>query len=160
MRYKLIVFDLDETLWSVQQRKLEPMEGPFELIDSHTAVSDNSEVTLFRGVRALLQNLERRRKFVSLASRSDPAVCESLLKLFDIHHHFCYMQWGWQEKGTAVLNVIKALKDIDKESISPQEVLFVDDYPANVENVKSLGAATLLFGRDVDSIQELAWILE
>ncbi len=160
MRYKLIVFDLDETLWSVQQRKLEPVSGPFELVDSHTAISDNAEVTLFRGVRALLKNLTKRHKFVSLASRSDPDVSEELMRLFDIYHHFSYCQWGWQEKGTAVLNVLKALRDIDKGKISPQEVLFIDDYPANVANVKGLGAATLLFGRDIDNIQELAWILE
>ena len=160
MRYKLIVFDLDETLWTIQQLKLDPIRGPFELINSHEAVGETASVTLFRGVRALLKNLEKRQKHVSLASRSDPAVCEELLQLFDIAHYFSYEQYGWQEKSTAVLNILKAIRDIEKESIAPQEVLFIDDYPTNVETVKSTGAATLLFGRDIRSIQELAFILQ
>ena len=146
MRYKLIVFDLDETLWTIQQRRLDPLQGPFRLVDRHEAESTTATITLFRGVRALLQNLERRHKFVSLASRSDPEVCEELLRLFEIDHYFKYPQYGWQEKSTAVLNVLKALRDIDKEYIEPADVLFIDDYPANVEVVRSVGAATLLFG--------------
>ena len=160
MRYKLIVFDLDETLWTIQQRRLDPVRGPFQLVDSHEAVGDTATVTLFRGVRALLKNLERRQKYVSLASRSDPDVCDELLKLFGIYHYFSYAQYGWQEKSTAVLNILKAFRDIDKENITPQETLFIDDYPTNVEVVKGMGAATLLFGRDIGSIQELAWILQ
>ena len=38
--------------------------------------------------------------------------------------------------------------------------LFIDDYPANVDAVRETGAATLLFGRDIRSIQELATILD
>ena len=160
MRYKLIVFDLDETLWTIQQLKLDPVQGPFTLINAHEAVGDSATVELFRGVRALLKNLARRQKFVSLASRSDPDVCEELLKLFDIHHYFSHPQFGWQEKSTAVLNILKTFRDIDKETIEPSEVLFIDDYPTNVDAVRSTGAATLLFGRDIGSIQELAWILQ
>ena len=160
MRYKLIVFDLDETLWTIQQVRLDPVRGPFTLINSHEAMGNTATVELFRGVRALLKNLERRQKFVSLASRSDPDVCEELLRLFGIHHHFTYPQYGWQEKSTAVLNILKALADLDREFIEPNEVLFIDDYPTNVEAVRSTGAATLLFGRDIGSIQELAWILQ
>ena len=48
----------------------------------------------------------------------------------------------------------------DKEPIRPQEVLFIDDWPGNVEAVRSTGASTLLFGRDVRSIHELANILD
>ena len=59
MRYKLIVFDLDETLWTIQQRRLDPVRGPFQLVNSHEAVGETATVTLFRGVRALLKNLLR-----------------------------------------------------------------------------------------------------
>ncbi|MFQ5653788.1 MAG: magnesium-dependent phosphatase-1 [Planctomycetota bacterium] len=160
MLYRLIVFDLDETLWTIRQTNMQPVKGPFRLVNSHEAVGQGSTVTLFRGVRTLLRNLERRDKFVSLASRSDPDVCEELLRLFGVHHCFLHPQFGWQEKSTAVTNVLKAFRDIGKEHITPQEVLFIDDWPANVEAVRGIGAATLLFGRDIRSIQELAVILE
>ncbi|MEM7164934.1 MAG: magnesium-dependent phosphatase-1 [Planctomycetota bacterium] len=159
MRYRLFVFDLDETLWTIHHKTLDPVRGPFELIGSHEAESSTARVQLFPGVRALLRNLERRGKFISLASRSDPDVCEELLAHFDIRKHFQYAQFGWQEKGAAVLNVIRAFHDIDKETIAPAETLFVDDYPANIEEVRGMGASTLLFGRDVRSIQELSWML-
>ena len=159
MRYRLFVFDLDETLWTIRHKSLDPVSGPFELTGSHEAESPTAVVRLFPGVRALLRNLERRGKFISLASRSDPEVCDELLKHFDIRKHFQYPQYGWQEKGAAVLNVIRAYRDIDKEPIEPAETLFVDDYPANIEEVKGVGASTLLFGRDVRSIQELSWML-
>lgn len=160
MRYKLIVFDLDETLWTIQQLRLDPIAGPFQLINAHEAVAETATVQLFRGVRALLENLSRRRKFISLASRSDPDVCEELLRLFDIYHYFSYPQYGWQDKSTAVLNILKAFRDIEKETMTPQDVLFIDDYPANIDMVRSTGASALLFGRDIGSIQELAWILQ
>ena len=31
MSFRLFVFDLDETLWSVDQEGVDPFEGPFEL---------------------------------------------------------------------------------------------------------------------------------
>lgn len=160
MRYRLFVFDLDETLWTVQQKQLAPLQGPFELVGSHEAESTTALVRLFPGVRALLRSLARRHKFISLASRSDPQVCEELLRLFEIYHYFHYPQFGWQEKGTAVLNIIKAYNDIEKENLAPAETLFIDDYPANIDEVRCTGASTLLFGRDVRSIQELAYILQ
>lgn len=160
MRYRLFVFDLDETLWTVQQKDLAPLRGPFRLIGSHEADSENALVRLFPGVRALLRGLVRRGKFISLASRSDPEVCEELLRLFEIYDYFHYPQYGWQEKGTAVLNIIKAYNDLEKEELTPAQTLFVDDYPANIEEVRGTGAATLLYGRDVRSIQELAWLLQ
>lgn len=160
MRYRLFVFDLDETLWTVQQKNLEPLRGPFRKTGTHEVESSSALVSLFPGVRALLRSLERRGKFISLASRSDPAVCEELLSLFDIRHHFRYPQYGWQEKGTAVLNILKAFRDLDQEQIEPRDTLFVDDYPANIDEVRNVGAATLLFGRDVCSIQELAAMIQ
>ena len=58
-----------------------------------------------------------------------------------------------------MLNILKAFRDIEKEPIDAADVLFIDDYPANIEAVRETGAATLLFGRDIRSIQELASIL-
>ena len=159
MRFKLIIFDLDETLWTIQQKILGPVKGPFRLINAHEAVGETANVRLFTGVRSLLNNLQRLHKHVSLASRSDPEICEELLQLFDIQQHFTYPQYGWQQKSHAVLNIMKAYHDVEKEVIKPGEVLFIDDWPSNVEAVQETGAATLLFGRDIRSIQELASIL-
>ncbi len=159
MRFKLIVFDLDETLWTIHQNSLGSVEGPFRLINAHEAVGKTATIRLFTGVRALLRNLERSEKHVSLVSRSDPDLCEELLRLFGIHHHFTYPQYGWQQKSHAVLNILKAIRDFEKEIISPEEVLFIDDWPSNVAAVRETGAATLLFGRDIRSILELASIL-
>jgi magnesium-dependent phosphatase-1 len=160
VRYKLFVFDLDETLWTVHQTSLEPLAGPFTLVSSHEAVGETATVRLFPGVRALLRGLERRHLHISLASRSNPEVCEELLELFGILNCFEFPQYGWQEKSQAVLNIIQSFRDIRDEAIDPAEVLFIDDWPTNTEAVKGIGASTLLFGRDVRSIQELSSMLE
>jgi len=160
MRYKLFVFDLDETLWTVQQTTLEPIRGPFRLVNTHEAVGEAAAIRLFPGVRALLRSLERRHLHISLSSRSDPAVCEELLGHFGIRERFDFPQYGWQEKSQAVLNILRCFRDLRGEVIRPQEVLFIDDWPTNIEAVRSIGASTLLFGRDVRSIQELAAMLE
>ncbi len=160
MRYKLFVFDLDETLWTVNQTSLEPITGPFTLVSSREAIGETASIRLFPGVRALLRSLDRRHLHASLASRSDPEVCEELLELFEIKDRFEFPQYGWQEKSQAVLNIIRAFHDIRGETIQPGEVLFVDDWPTNIAAVKAIGASTLLFGRDVRSIVELASMLE
>ena len=160
MRYKLIVFDLDETIWSVDPIEFGPIAPPFELLGPHEVRGRTASIHLFPGVRALLRNLHRRHTYISLASRSDPQVCEELLRLFEIFHYFTYPQYGWQEKSQAVLNILKAFADFEKEHILPRDVLFIDDWPGNVEAVRGTGASTLLFGRDVRSIQELSSILE
>ncbi|MCI0650263.1 MAG: magnesium-dependent phosphatase-1 [Planctomycetes bacterium] len=160
MRYKLIVFDLDETIWTTLPRSIGVSNGPFELAGEDEARSTSATIRLFPGVRRLLRNLCRRHKHISLASRSDAAVCDDLLRLFGIHQYFSYPQYGWQEKSQAVINILKSLADREKEHIEPRDVLFIDDWPSNVEAVRSTGAATLLFGRDVRSILELANILD
>ncbi len=160
MRYKLIVFDLDETLWTVDTLELGPISPPFERTGTDEVRGRTAVIRLHPGVRTLLRALARRRIHVSLASRSDPEVCSALLELFEIRHHFLYPQYGWQEKNHAVLNILKAFAEIDKETIAPVDVLFVDDWPGNVDAVRRTGAATLLFGRDVRSIQELRSIFE
>ena len=160
MRYKLFMFDLDETVWTIDQQKLgTAVTGPFKVIDNREVRSATAQVRLFPGVRALLQNLHSRGKYISLASRSDPEVCDELLQAFGIAQYFSYSQYGWQEKSQAVLNVIQAIEENEKETIAAHEVLFVDDWRGNVDAVRATGASALLFGRDVRSIQELGNIL-
>ncbi|HIA27727.1 MAG TPA: HAD-IIIC family phosphatase [Planctomycetes bacterium] len=159
MHFKLFVFDLDETLWSVEQSSLDPIRGPFTLIDSHEAVGTTGTVCLHAGVRSLLRAISLRSSLASLASRNERAVCEELLGLFGIQDHFVFPQYGWEEKGQAVLNIIRALSEFDGIEISAPDVLFIDDWPANTEAVQKIGASTLLFGRDLRSIQELATLI-
>ena len=155
MHFQLFVFDLDETLWSIEQSSLDAIKGPFTLVDSHEAVGTTGTVKLHPGVRSLLRSIDKRGAVASLASRNESAVCEELLNLFEIREHFVFPQFGWEEKGQAVLNIIASLRDSEGVDISASDVLFIDDWPSNTEAVQRIGASTLLFGRDVRSMEEL-----
>ncbi len=159
MRYKLVVFDLDETLWMVHQSVMGPVTGPFQLKNSHEIIGPTAKILLRQGVRRVLSHLDERDCYCSLASRNDPAVSEELLELFGIADYFVHEQYGWQSKGAAVINIIKAIKAEDGVEIEPRDVIFIDDYPVNCDSVREVGAAALLFGRDVNSIEELLELL-
>ncbi len=59
------------------------------------------------------------------------------------------------EKGEAILEVLKEIEECLGVEIRPDEVLFVDDAPANIKEARRVGATTLLYGRDVRNLGEL-----
>ncbi|OUU25023.1 MAG: magnesium-dependent phosphatase-1 [Planctomycetia bacterium TMED53] len=159
MPFKLYVFDLDETLWCTDQEGVEPFEGPFQLEESHLARSENSSVRLRQGTRRLLKAIHRNGGIASLACRSEEETSNEILEVFGIRDRFFQPRYGLQEKGEAILEILSEIREKLGVEISVEEVLFVDDAPANTAEAQRVGAKALLYGRDLRNLSELKrWV--
>lgn len=155
MGYRLYVFDLDETLWCADMDEICPMEGPFELAGKHLARCNTATVRLRQGTRKLMRSIHRNGGICSLACRADEAVCTELLDTFGIRDLFFHPRYGLMEKGEAILEVLHEIRTRLGVEIRSDEVLFVDDAPANTAEARRVGATALLYGRDVRNLREL-----
>jgi len=161
MKYKLFVFDLDETLWTVSEGLCSLVRPPF-----HTPAPDRLEndkgywIELKSGVRDLFKYLKSQKKYISLASRNDAGPTLELLEALGIAEFLDFPQLGWRPKPESIRRIIKEIQKRDKVLIKPEEVFFVDDWQENVVEVRTWGATALLYGQDIQSYQELLEMLK
>jgi magnesium-dependent phosphatase-1 len=161
VKYKLFVFDLDETLWTVSDGLCTLVQPPFRLEGPDRLVGkDGLWVELFPGARDLLKFLTGRKAYVSIASRNDAGPTLELLKALSISDYFTFPQLCWKPKEESIRRIIREIAKRDKVTIKPEEVLFVDDWIENVSPVRKWGATGLVFGQDVHSLEELTDLLK
>jgi magnesium-dependent phosphatase-1 len=161
MRYKLFVFDLDETLWTVSEGLVSLIQPPFRRVSPDRLETDAGfYVELKSGARNLFAWLKERGCYISLASRNDPEPTLALLRAFELESFLDFPQLCWRSKEESIKKVISDIQRRDKVTIKVNEVLFVDDWPENVLPVKKWGATALLFGQDVLSHDQLLNILK
>lgn len=160
MQYKLYVFDLDETLWTVSGGLCNLVKPPFRLDTPDRVVGQSGLwVELFPGVRDLLKFLKKKGVYISLASRNDKESTMRLLEFLGIAEFFDYPQLCWKPKEDSIKAIIRFIQKRDSVSIKPEQVLFVDDWPENVAAVRRWGATGLLFGQDILSFEDLKKML-
>jgi magnesium-dependent phosphatase-1 len=161
LKYKLFVFDLDETLWTVSGGLCNLIEEPFRMETPDRLVGRNGLwVELFPDVRKLLEFLKKKGAYISLASRNDEGPTLKLLEHFGIARHFTNPQLCWKTKDESIKKVISLIQKSDRVTIKPAEVLFIDDWPENVNAVRKWGGTALLFGQDIHSFTDLIRLLE
>jgi magnesium-dependent phosphatase-1 len=161
VKFKLFVFDLDETLWTVSEGLCTLVRPPFRLEGPDRLVGqDGLWVELFPGARDLLKFLQRKKAYISIASRNDAEPTLALLEAFGIREFFQFPQLCWKPKEESIRRIIKDIAKRDKVAIKPEEVLFVDDWTENVAPVRKWGATGLVFGQDVRSLEELMDLLK
>lgn len=161
MNYKLFVFDLDETLWTVSEGLCSLVRPPFQIPRPDRLENDRGYwVELKPGVRQLFKFLKSKKKYISLASRNDAGPTMELLDALKISEYLDFPQLGWRPKDESIRRTIKEIQKRDKVTIKPEEVFFLDDWPENVVPVKTWGATALLFGQDVQSYEELLEMLK
>ncbi len=161
LKYKLFVFDLDETLWSVSGGLCNLIEEPFRMETPDRLVGRNGQwVELFPDVRTLLDFLQKRGAYISLASRNDSEPTLKLLQFMGLADYFYKPQLCWKPKEESIRNLIRVIQRNEKVTIKPSEVLFVDDWPENISAVRKWGGTALLFGQDIHSFEDLIKILE
>lgn len=160
MKYKLFVFDLDETLWTVSDGLCNLVRPPFLLETPDRLIGqDGLWVELFPGARDLLESLKKKNAYISLASRNDAEPTIALLDALGILKYFDFPQLCWKPKEQSIGKIIREIAKRDKVTIKPEEVIFVDDWVENVSPVQKWGATGLVFGRDVHSLEELRTLL-
>ena len=161
MKYKLFVFDLDETLWTVSEGLCNLVQPPFWLETPDRLVGkDGLWVELFPDARDLLKLIAKKNCYISIASRNDEAPTRALLEALDLLQYFQFPQLCWKPKEESIAKIIKEIQKRDKVTIRPDEVFFVDDWSENVASVRRWGATGLVFGQDVHSLEELLGLLK
>ena len=161
MSYKLFVFDLDETLWTVSEGLCSLVHPPFRLPKPDRVENEEGFwVELKPGVRDLFKYLRGQDCYISIASRNDPTPAIDLLEAFRLSEVLDFPQLCWRPKEDSIKKIIAEIQKRDKVTIKPAEVFFLDDWPENVLPVRALGATALLFGQDVQDYKELLAMLK
>ena len=160
MKYKLFVFDLDETLWTVSEGLCSLVRPPFRLVSpDRLETNEGFWVELKPGVHNLFRFLKAQDRYVSLASRNDAEPTLAILEAFGLAEFLDFPQLCWRPKQDSIEKIIQGIQKRDKVTIRAEEVFFLDDWPENVQPVRKWGATALLYGQDVLSHDELIGML-
>jgi len=134
---KLIVFDLDYTLWP---QHVDCTVDPPLRRDKHGNVVDSGgqAVKPFPEVPQLLEKLRQDGYKIAAASRTDaPSVANQLIKLLDWDKYFDYREIY---PGCKVTHFNKFKKD---SGISFKDMIFFDDEMRNIRDISKLGVTAI-----------------
>lgn len=138
---RLLVFDLDLTLWHCGRRLwCDQLTPPLSRnADGRVFAACRTEVHLYPEVPGILEDLHASGHRLALASRTDaPEIARELLRLFGIDGFFAHRQIYPGDKSSH----FHALKE---ETGTPfGEMMFFDDEPRNIHSVARLGVAARL----------------
>lgn len=107
---KLIIWDLDNTFWSgtISENEIQP-------------ISDNKNLVMTLTDCGIIN---------SICSKNTFEVASAKLKELEIFDYFVFPSINWTPKGQRTADMIKTM------SLRPENVLFIDDEPSNLEEVK------------------------
>ncbi|MGQ9722996.1 MAG: magnesium-dependent phosphatase-1 [Candidatus Jordarchaeum sp.] len=156
---KLVIFDADETLWTIDRGFASLLTPPLKRTGLDTLVdAEGKKLRLFGGVRNLLNKLREKGILLSIASSNqyDPNMVEECLKILEIDF-FTYPQINYRDKGQNVKNLLNLINENLGENINFENVIFVDDSRAHIFNVKTLcpGITVLHIGSDISEVTEI-----
>lgn len=110
-KVKLVVWDLDNTIW----------EG---------VLLEDENVVLREGIIDVIRTLDERGVLQSIASKNDHQTAMEKLEEFGIHEYFLYPQIHWNSKSSSIQSIITSI------NIGANTVAFVDDQMFELEEVQ------------------------
>jgi FkbH-like protein len=120
---KLVIWDLDETLWSGTLS-----EGPVALDPEHAEI---------------VRELNRRGIMSSICSKNDRSVAEQRLAQENLWQEFVFPSISWSPKGQQIARIIEDMQ------LRPPNVLFLDDNVSNLEEARYYAAGIQTAGPDL-----------
>ena len=108
---KLIVWDLDETLWL-------------------GTLSDEGDVTIDNNIKKLLQNTTDAGIVNTICSKNDFENAKAKLQEIELWDYFVFPSINWNPKGERLRDLIRSMR------LRPVNVLFLDDNVQNLEEAK------------------------
>lgn len=135
---RLVVFDLDFTLWDCGGTWVDCTTPPFEERDGRIVDQAGNHCHLYEDVIPVLDHLQERGKTLALASRThDPEAARSLLNLLGIADRFPHQQIF---PGSKLFHFEKLQKDT---GLAYKEMVFFDDEMRNIVETNSLGVTAI-----------------
>lgn len=127
-KIKLVVWDLDNTLWK-------------------GTLTEDENVTISDEMLHIIKTLDQRGILQSIASKNDFNVALERLKLAGIEDMFLYPQINWNPKSENIRYIIK------KINIADEAVAFVDDQDFELKEVKyHIPDICCINSKEIDSI--------
>ncbi len=148
---KLVVFDLDFTLWNAGGLWCDCTCPPYERKNGYVYDAEQRKIMLYPDVINILSYLKNKNIKIAIASRTEePEWAKEILDLFDIRHLFDYEEIFPDRKTTHLKNISQ------KSGIRYEEMIFFDDEERNIEDVEKLGVKSILLknGISIDIVQE------
>lgn len=133
---KLIVFDLDFTLWDAGGTWCDHTTPPYLLENSYVFDADGRCIYLYPDVSSILTHLREMNFPMAVASRThQPDIARKLLEMFGIRHFFHFEEIYPGSK----LQHFEMLER--KSGMEYSEMFFFDDEERNVIEVGDLGVS-------------------
>ncbi|MDQ7842867.1 MAG: magnesium-dependent phosphatase-1 [Armatimonadota bacterium] len=161
MAVRLVIFDCDRTLWD--HADVSSLRLPYRRLDGDTVVDSRGErVRLFPGVREVLETLRRRGILVSIASWNRPEHVFPIFELLGLTPYFIRPKVEFHPRKDAMIQALLTELAADGHPLRPEEVLFVDDRPANLRRVRdALGPVrTVQAGVEITDVRAVLGYLE
>lgn len=134
MDYKLVVFDLDFTVWDAGGVWCDCLRPPFRKAGERVLDSADSHVRVYDDIGWALDVLADRGVELAVASRTtQPKWARQLLELLELRHYFQYEEIYPSSK-------VRHFAELKSDSgYEYSEMLFFDDEFRNIEEVGELG---------------------
>ncbi|MDQ7850564.1 MAG: magnesium-dependent phosphatase-1 [Armatimonadota bacterium] len=136
MAVKLVIFDLDRTLWD--HANVSALVLPVHRVDEET-VEDaaGTRVRLHPGARQVLEELHRRGVVLSIASWNQPEPVFAVLEALGLREYFLLPRvepHPYKER-----TIPELLSDLSARGLAlhPREVLYVDDRALHLRRVRA-----------------------
>tara|TARA_R110002096_G_scaffold316010_13_gene510409 strand:+ start:4216 stop:4698 length:483 start_codon:yes stop_codon:yes gene_type:complete len=135
---KLVVFDLDFTLWDCGGKWIDCTDWPFRQEQDRVFDQSGNEFLLYAEVRELLDELQDADCRLALASRTTrPEWADWLLKAWDLDSWFAHQEIYPSSK-------IRHFEKLQADTnISFEEMIFFDDEERNIIEVAALGVTAV-----------------
>ncbi len=135
MAIRLVILDCDRTLW--EHEDVFTLQPPFTLVDGQTVQDAQGEkVRLAPGARELLDALRRRGILISLCSWNRADLVFAILDLLDLTRYFVHPKVEFHPHKDNMVTSLLAELTREGTALQPEEVLFIDDNPQMLEQVR------------------------
>jgi magnesium-dependent phosphatase 1 len=143
MKYSLIVFDLDFTLWNAGGTWCDHTWPPYRKINNHVEDSENNTIMLYPEVQELIPELAEEYQLAVASRTHQPNWAIELLTLFGLRSFFSFLEIY---PGTKVEHFHQLKKN---SGIPFEEMIFFDDEMRNVDEVRRLNVDSILVDQGI-----------
>lgn len=142
--YKLIVFDLDFTLWNAGGTWCDHTFPPYTKNNGDVFDANGLHIRLYKEVFEILTTQSHNYELAIASRTGSPETARHLIGLFEIGRFFKYQEIYPASKLNHFAKIHKA------SGIPYEKMLFFDDEYRNIEDISSLGVTSILVNSGIN----------